>query len=293
MINHNTTISIIIPNLHSLTVNRTIRSVLAQETIQPFEIIVVGMDKYNLIQEFSDQVSFIRTKVPTLPGISRNIGVENANGDFFFFIDSDCIANPKWIENHLLIHKNEDISVIVGGGITFPAKNYLTLADNVSSFHEFMSHLPFGEREYLPTLNLSLSRQAWETIGNFRGYPASEDIEFTMRASQKNIPLIFEPEATVEHLPNRKTFPDLFHHAYSHGRFSLKGNPAYRFKKDVPFITKNKALTIIFSPILSAYVILKILVCEKLPTRYWHTLPLIFLLKIAWCFGLADQPKSR
>ena len=56
-------ISIIIPNLHSPIVDQTIKSVLAQETDFSYEVIVVGQDRYGLVEKF-DQVQFIKTPQP-------------------------------------------------------------------------------------------------------------------------------------------------------------------------------------------------------------------------------------
>ena len=55
-------ISVIIPNLHSPIIDKTIESVIKQETSAPYEIIVVGMDKWNLVKkypELSSEISFL------------------------------------------------------------------------------------------------------------------------------------------------------------------------------------------------------------------------------------------
>ncbi len=95
--------SIIIPNLHSPIIDRTIRSILAQETEHTFEIIVVGMDKYNLVAQFPE-VRFIQTDKPVPTGIARNMGAKKAIGEIVIFIDADCLAEPNWMEAHLEDH---------------------------------------------------------------------------------------------------------------------------------------------------------------------------------------------
>ena len=47
-------LSIIIPNLHSPIIDQTIESLLRQETNYSFEIIVVGQDKFQLVNKYSN-----------------------------------------------------------------------------------------------------------------------------------------------------------------------------------------------------------------------------------------------
>ena len=66
--------SIIIPNLHSPIIDRTIQSILNQETDHTYEIIVVGMDKFGLVEKFPE-VNFIKTPAPVGAAEARNIGI--------------------------------------------------------------------------------------------------------------------------------------------------------------------------------------------------------------------------
>jgi glycosyltransferase involved in cell wall biosynthesis len=285
-------ISIIIPNLNSPIIDKTIESLLCQNTNHRFEIIIVGMDKFNLIDLSNDQVKFLKTEKPTPPAIARNMGVLQSSGDFIFFIDADCIASSDWIENHISIHQRFESPVVVGGGVNFPNDSYLTLSDNISTFHEFMTHIPPGEKDFLPSLNISIPKSVWNLSGGFNTnyiFPSGEDTDLTLRIKMRDIPLFFEPKAIVTHMPNRREISSILKHAYRFGYCSVKSNSLYWEILSVPFPLKHCILTVIFSPLLAAYVIIKIILSENLPYKYWHTLPIIFLLKIAWCIGFAAQ----
>lgn len=285
-------ISIIIPNLHSPIIDRTIRSILDQEIDHSYEIIVIGMDQFNLIDQTHDQVHFIETEHPTPPAIARNMGVAASSGEYVFFIDADCIAMPHWLEKHMQVHQRSQKPVVVGGGVEFPRDHYLTLSDNVSTFHEFMTHNPPGEKDFLPSLNLSIPRNVWDHMGGFNPdfpYPSGEDTDLTLRIKQNQISVLFCPEAKIKHLPSRHKIGELFRHAFRFGKYSVKSNPAFWKILFVPFPLRHWLLTIFFSPILSLYVVLKMVFHERLPFVYWHTLPIVFLLKLAWCFGYAQQ----
>ena len=288
-------ISIIIPNLHSPVIAQTLESLVNQNTPYSFEIIVVGQDKYNLIDAIKTHlIKHIKTEKPTPPGIARNIGVSNANGNFLFFLDADCITKNDWLNSHMDIHKNSLKPLLVGGGVAFSAKNFVALADNISTFHEYMEHISAGVKEQLPSLNMSLPRSIWEKIGGFNSsfpFAAGEDAEFTTRALVNNVTLWFDPDAKIYHHHNRNKIHDLITHAYRFGYFSIKADERYQRFLKTPTILKNSLYTFLFSPLLALYVIAKMLIKENLPFRYWHTIPLVYFLKIIWCVGLSNRIK--
>ena len=62
-------ISVIIPNLNSIIIDKVINSLLDQSTELTYEIIVVGQDKPNLLPKNS-KVTNILTKAITPPGVA-------------------------------------------------------------------------------------------------------------------------------------------------------------------------------------------------------------------------------
>ena len=286
-------LSIIIPNLHSPIINQTIESLLNQKTEYSFEIIIIGQDKFNLIQNYKNKnIIFIETEKPTPPGVARNIGVKNSKGKYIFFIDADCIAPPNWINTHMNLQKKSQNQVLIGGGVEFESSNYLGLVDNVSTFHENMRHIREGKKSLLPSLNISMPKVLWDEVGGFNPrypFPSGEDAEFTTKLFLQFDCLWFEPEAFVYHKHNRQTLKDLIKHSYRFGKYSIKGNKYFQEDLNIPFVLRNKWLTIFLSPMMSFYINFKMLFIERLPIKYWHTIPLIFFLKIIWCFGLANS----
>ncbi len=283
-------ISIVIPNLNSPIINQTIDSLLGQQTSRSFEIIIVGKDKFNLVEGYKDErVHFIKTDQPTPPAIARNIGVNAGKGALIIFIDADCIAANHFIEEHVMAHAGKEDKVIGGGVSLQPRGNYWVLSDNIATFHEILAHTQAGAREILPSLNLSLSRSLWNKLGGFDPtFPtaAGEDADFSFRARQSGADLIFTPKAIVEHRHQRASFTSLLNHAYTFGKFSTKFNPNYqRDPKATHFFLKIPFGLVLFSPILAFGVLFRIVFIERLPINYWHTLPTVLLAKFAWCFG--------
>lgn len=285
-------ISIIIPNLHSPIVNQTLDSLLDQDVSLPFEIIVVGQDKYGIVESYQDErIKFIKTAEPIPPAMARNLGAASSTGDYLVFTDSDCIPEKNFLEMHLEANDGESDRLLGGAVDICNDQNYWVLSDNIATFHETLSHTEPGPRDILPSLNLSLSKILWDQIGGFDitfPKPAGEDADFSYRARQLGANLNFTPNASVEHHHQRGSFRLLIEHAYNFGKYSIKINPKYASVTKMPkILIRNNWIVIFLSPMLALSITLKILFYEKLPIKYWHTLPVIFLAKIAWCFGAA------
>lgn len=100
-------ISIIIPNLNSSIVDRTVQSIFDQVVSVPFEVLVVGLDKNNHLGKYSGKITHINTGSPVPPGKARNIGVKNSKGNLLVFIDSDAVAQPQFLSGHYIAHKKK------------------------------------------------------------------------------------------------------------------------------------------------------------------------------------------
>ena len=80
--------SVVIPNLNSPTIDRTIASVRAQ--LPGVEIVVIGRDEPKKLDGLD--VVFHESERVLNPAEARNRGIQFATGDFFLFIDADCEA---------------------------------------------------------------------------------------------------------------------------------------------------------------------------------------------------------
>lgn len=286
----NNMISVIIPNLNSPIIDQTVKSLLHQNTALPFEIIIVGMDKFEIIVNIEDKhVKFMKTEKPTPPSIARNMGAAAARGDYFVFIDADCIADKKLLEQHVEAHHGTQ-DRLVGGAVSLSKnKNYWILADNIATFHEVLLHTKPGTREILPSLNLSISKVLWNKLEGFDpSFPsaAGEDADFSYRARKLGAEILFTPHAVLEHHHQRGSLKALLKHAYTFGMYSMKFNPKYHPRsRTTNLINRYPFALILLSPIIALVVIFKIIFIEKLPLHYWHTLPAVYISKIAWCFG--------
>jgi glycosyltransferase involved in cell wall biosynthesis len=288
--------SVVIPNLNTPTVGETIAS-LEKQTYDHayFQVIVVGMDKYNLIHE-SELVYFDRSDTPLSPARARNRGVQQTRGDVIVFTDADCLARPNWLAVLAECFKDPKVTIVGGGVDIFCSRNLWTLADNISMFYEYLDIHPAGERLQLPSLNLAIRRQVFDEVHGFdERYPrpSSEDSDLTIRLRKLGHRLYFEPGAVVIHQPPRNRLRDLLRHGYYQGMYSTKVDPRYASEEGLPGLLRTRLGMVMFSPLLATGVVLRMFFKYKSLRLYWYTAPIIFLSKMAWCFGAAAHPDEN
>jgi cellulose synthase/poly-beta-1,6-N-acetylglucosamine synthase-like glycosyltransferase len=215
------TASVIIPSLHSPMIDRVVDSV-REQTYPPLEIIVVGMDRAGLLEGRTD-LRFVHTERPINPAAARNAGARLAQGDICCFLDADCLAAPDWIERMVAHHAQG--AEVVGGGVALPRAGYWTLCDNLAFLAEFMEWSPAGLRTHLPSLNFSIRRSLFESLGGFDERftrPAGEDTDLCFRLLRQGYTLLFEPRARITHCPPRNSFRHMWAH-FTYVRRDLPG----------------------------------------------------------------------
>jgi GT2 family glycosyltransferase len=287
-------VSVVIPSLDAPGIGRALAALRAQlGPLPPWEVIGVGRDAAGLVEPFAE-LSWIDTGEPRPPAVARNLGAARATGEVLCFLDADCVPEPRWLATLLAAFQDPAVSV-VGGGVTFGAENYWTLADNIATFYPYLAARPPGERDQLPSLNLAVRRSTWEAVGPFDErypFPAAEDSDWCTRARLAGHRLRFLPAAVVRHEPSRASAGALWRHAVRFGASSIKVDPRHRAALGRPWPLAHWTLTLALSPLLAAAVTLRAFAGCRWLWRYAHTAPAVWLAKLGWCWGAARSLRA-
>lgn len=135
--------------------------------------------------------------------IARNYGMDRAGGDYFIFVDSDCILPPDYIAR-LREALGETPADCFGG----PDAAHESFTDTQKAINYSMtSFLTTGGirggkvhmEKFTPrTFNMGFSRQVYEKVGGFREM-FSEDIDMSTRIRLAGFSIMLFPEVAVYH----------------------------------------------------------------------------------------------
>lgn len=247
-------ISIIIPSYNSeLTIERCLASLQNQTYGGQCEIILVdsSIDKtVQIVEDKFPQVRLFHFPTKTDPGTARNHGVKNSKGDLVLFIDSDCIAEPDWMEKMECYHREHPEVAAIGGSVVNGnhEDDLVGLVGYISEFREFLPQQPQGFVRSVPTLNISYKRWVFERHGFFDPhYYPQEDLVFNHNITSNGEKILFIPEIKVRH-HHRSETSHYLRHQKNIGRITAM------VLKTVPLpgssLAKNKLLFVFMGPFL-------------------------------------------
>lgn len=202
-------LSIVIPTRGRPEILRRTLAALDAQTERGFETIVVadGTD-----QEPPDAPGArVLTQERAGPGVARNRGVAASERPLVLFIGDDMIPRPELVARHLAIHRAEPAPEVgVLGRIAWHpdlARNRLhRWLDWSSALFDYAQLEARAGRDVgwprFYSSNVSLKRELFHAAGGFDpdfvfDY---EDLDLGWRLGQRDLRLLYEPGAVVEHL---------------------------------------------------------------------------------------------
>lgn len=191
------TVAVVIPTRNRWeSLVKCVESVQAQ-TYQPEAIIVVndgeGVELSGVIM--------VNTLGNQGGAVARNLGVNKATTDLVAFIDDDCVADSRWLEE--LVGVMSDEVGFAFGKTIYRSEGY------VGHFPERIVNN--GDGQWPGGANLIFDRQMFQELGGFNDefwQYHNEDTELALRAVSAGLRYV-TVEAVVYHQPSRWTVASL------------------------------------------------------------------------------------
>lgn len=219
--------SIIVPVYNRPQEVQELLESLTHQTEKNFEVIIVedgsSVPCKTIADQYADQlqIQYIY-KSNSGPGPSRNVGYQNAKGDYFVVFDSDCMLPPAYFE---AVEKGlRELKLDAWGGPDKASDKFTTkqraMAYTMSSFLT-TGGIRGGKKRvgwFQPrSFNMGISRQVFVSTGGFKFDRFAEDIEFSIRIKEAGFRIGLIPDAFVYH-KRRSTFGQFFLQVYNFGR---------------------------------------------------------------------------
>ncbi len=139
------------------------------------------------------------------PGAARNLGMQEANGDFFIFIDSDVTLPSSWLTEIDRALQAEQADAFGGPDTFLPDFPPLLKAINYSMTSFITTGGMRGKKGkklakfYPRSFNMGLSRKLYEKIGGFGNLRHGQDIEYSNRIIRSGAQVVYVDAAPVYH----------------------------------------------------------------------------------------------
>ena len=223
--------SIIIPSYNRvdeiLECLESLRSIAFDK--EKFEVIVVDDGSTDatiaFLKDFEQDAPFnfsYYTEANQGPGSARNMGMQNARGDFFIFIDSDVTVPQDWL-THIDKELHQEKADAFGGldsyrddfppllkAINYSMTSFITTGGLRGKKGKRLAKF------YPRSFNMGLSRSLWQKIGGFGNLRHGQDIEFSNRIIKSGAKIRFIEAAHVYH-KRRTNFRRFFRQVFNWG----------------------------------------------------------------------------
>lgn len=199
---------------------------LTRQTYKQFEVVIVEdgstigckdrVDKYaNKLR-----VSYF-AKPNSGPGLSRNFGAEVASGNYYVFLDSDCIIPENYIET--LIHRLTHDCIDAFGGPDKADKSFSNTQKAIN--YAMTSFFTTGgirggseklDKFYPRSFNMGYSKEVFSKTGGFSSMRFGEDIDMSIRILAAGYKTKLISGAYVYH-KRRTNFKQFFRQVFNSG----------------------------------------------------------------------------
>jgi glycosyltransferase involved in cell wall biosynthesis len=231
MLSYDFLFSVIVPTFNRADEIKELLDSLSKQTVphNNFEIIIVDDGSTDNTKEVIESIkSKFDLNIRTLyqnhkgPGEARNLGMKNAKGKYFVFIDSDCIADKNWLSAYKKEVEQKDVAGFGGPDSVLP--NFKPVQKAIDySMTSFITtggirgHSKKKISKYYPrSFNMGVRADIVERIGGMGKLRHGQDIEFSNRILSTGEPIVKVAGAMVYH-KRRISIKKFFKQVYNWG----------------------------------------------------------------------------
>ncbi len=168
-----------------------------------YEVIVVNDGSKDGTLAISESFSYCRIISQENKGLSvaRNVGAEAATGEIVAYTDSDCVADPDWL--NYLVGTMEAKGLAACGGPNFSPTETQLVPEAVAASPGAPCHVLLDDElaEHIAGCNMAFRREVLLGIGGFNPifHAAGDDVDFCWRLQDAGYAIGYSPAAFVWH----------------------------------------------------------------------------------------------
>lgn len=223
--------SVIVPTYNRVDEIKELLQSLTKQILpkEKFEVIIVDDGSTDNTLEYLAQYQNesgvnlrVLKQVHKGPGEARNLGMANADGKYMLFIDSDCIADPNWLQAYSDAVSVQDAAGFGGPDAVLDSFSPVQKAIDYSmtSFITtggIRGHSKKKISKYYPrSFNMGIRHDVYDKIGGMNKLRHGQDIEFSHRIISVGEPVIKVDGAVVYH-KRRMSIRKFFRQVYNWG----------------------------------------------------------------------------
>ncbi len=226
-------ISVVTPTYNRLDrLQQVVKGFEAQTyPLENFEVIIVsdgssdGTNEYLTSLKTSINLKFILQQNRGVAS-ARNVGVDQATGEFVLFVDDDVVPAADLIFEHMRLHEDQDDVVVLGPMLTPPdfdmrAWVQWEQAMLMKQYDDMLAGRWQPTARQFYTGNTSLARSFLLQTGGFDPeIRRAEDVELAYRLAELGVVFLFNMEAVGYHYAER-SFSSWMNIPYEYGRYDV------------------------------------------------------------------------
>ncbi len=168
-----------------------------------YEVVVVNDGSTDRTLEISQRYPYCRIISQPNKGLSvaRNVGAEAATGEIVAYTDSDCVADPDWL--NYLVGKMVSADLVACGGPNFPPPEDSLVPSAVAVSPGGPTHVLVSDdvAEHIAGCNMAFRRDVLLGLGGFDPLyrAAGDDVDICWRFQDAGHTIGFSPSAVVWH----------------------------------------------------------------------------------------------